>query len=335
MATEAARQPLLRWSTDSVPPAQRFDYYADALSSALTPMHLVAPVTDAFDARMSVIAMGGVALVRQQGSAHRCYREQRDVARSGERSFHLMVNLTSPWLIEHRGRTRLGRGDVMLADSALGHDITMEDQYDIVHLRLTDSWLRQWLPMPGKLVGHRIPGASGWGRALTTYMAQLSPQLILDGPLPASVLTDHVGGLLAIIAQGLEAETRPPARADRAVHQRVRDGIVQRCVEPQLTADALAAGLNMSTRTLHRSLARSGETFGALLQAARVEVACRMLESPLMRRLTVAEIGRRAGFVDPSHFSRVFRLRFGQTPSQARRTGGMKPLNRGEEYEPT
>jgi AraC-like DNA-binding protein len=51
---------------------------------------------------------------------------------------------------------------------------------------------------------------------------------------------------------------------------------------------------------------------------ARVDVASRMLQSPL-DRVTTAEIGRRAGFSDASHFTKVVRMRTGQTPLQIRR----------------
>jgi AraC-like DNA-binding protein len=75
----------------------------------------------------------------------------------------------------------------------------------------------------------------------------------------------------------------------------------------------------MSTRTLHRSLAAHGETFGETLIAARVQAALRMLRSPLFEGSTVAEIGYRAGFLDASHFARVLRRHVGMTPLQIRR----------------
>jgi AraC-like DNA-binding protein len=57
-----------------------------------------------------------------------------------------------------------------------------------------------------------------------------------------------------------------------------------------------------------------------MLIQARVDLASRMLQSPLFDRVTTAEIGRRAGFSDASHFTKVMRLRTGQTPRQLRRT---------------
>lgn len=56
-----------------------------------------------------------------------------------------------------------------------------------------------------------------------------------------------------------------------------------------------------------------------MLIQARVDVASRMLQSPLFDRVTTVEIGRRAGFSDASHFAKVLRTRTGQTPLQMRR----------------
>jgi AraC-like DNA-binding protein len=106
---------------------------------------------------------------------------------------------------------------------------------------------------------------------------------------------------------------------DRSVRDQVCDHITQRCPDASLRAADVATSLNMSTRTLHRALAACGETYGAMLIQARVDLAVRMLRSPLFDRVTTAEIGRRAGFSDASHFVKVLRRRTGQTPLRVRR----------------
>jgi AraC family transcriptional regulator, positive regulator of tynA and feaB len=58
--------------------------------------------------------------------------------------------------------------------------------------------------------------------------------------------------------------------------------------------------------------------FSALIQA-RVDVAARMLQSPLFDRVSTAEIGRRVGFSDASHSTKVMRGHTGQTHLQMRR----------------
>jgi AraC family transcriptional regulator, positive regulator of tynA and feaB len=132
------------------------------------------------------------------------------------------------------------------------------------------------------------------------------------------VLVNQIGALLALTASELQggSAARP---VECSVRDLVHDQIKQRCAETSLEAFDIASALGVSTRTLHRALAACGETFGALLIQARVDVAARMLQSPLFDRKTRAEIGRRAGFSDASHFTRVLRKRTGRTPLQMRR----------------
>jgi AraC family transcriptional regulator, positive regulator of tynA and feaB len=183
------------------------------------------------------------------------------------------------------------------------------------------TWFRRWLPNPGVLVAKRIAGRSAWGKALSSYLAELSPELVADPPLPLSILADQVGSLLALTASGLGGtEPREYTPAVRSLHERILDCIRQRCTESKLTAAEAAGCLDISLRTLHRTLAAAGQTFGTQLIDARVHIAQRMLGSPLLARVTTAEIGRRAGFANASHFARVLRKRTGHTPLQLRQS---------------
>jgi AraC-like DNA-binding protein len=147
---------------------------------------------------------------------------------------------------------------------------------------------------------------------------------LLQPPLPLPLIGEHVGAMLALI--GTErGGGEPTTRAEIGLAERICDAIVQQCTDLSLSVEKIATPLNVSVRTLHRSLAGCGKTFGGVLLEARVNVAVRMLESPLLRSLTAAEIGRRAGFVDASHLARVVRARVGRSPAQLRPTGTREP----------
>jgi AraC family transcriptional regulator, positive regulator of tynA and feaB len=169
------------------------------------------------------------------------------------------------------------------------------------------------------LVGRRIARDSQWGRVLASYVAQLSPEFVVQAPLPQSILLDQLGALLALTATELSGSRAVSTPAERSLRDQICDHIKQRCTETSLQAADIAHSLNISRRTLHRTLAACGETFGAMLLQARVDIAARMLQSPLFDRVTAAEIGRRAGFSDASHFTKVLRRHTGRTPLQMRR----------------
>ena len=155
------------WSTSDVPVSQRFDYFADALSSALVPMgvEIDTPARTAFHAEMTLAELGPMAISRQIGSAHRSYRRATELSRSGDRTFHLIINLMSGWTLTHCGEVRLAPGDAVLADSNFGHELHMPGRYECMHLKLSAEWLGRWGGEPSVLVGRKISATSNWGPA--------------------------------------------------------------------------------------------------------------------------------------------------------------------------
>jgi AraC family transcriptional activator of tynA and feaB len=256
------------------------------------------------------------------GTPHRCSRGQKELALSGGRSFALVLLLTGSWNVTHRGQYRLRAGDLWLHDSGYPIDLTVCSSYASANLQLSEAFLSEWLPNPTALLGRPISRKSKWGRVLAGYVAQLSPDFVNQKPLPASVLTDQVGASLALTSMELCGAGCPKFSTSASLRNRIHDLVKLRCQEPLISAGDLTRELHISVRTLHRVLATAGETFGRLLLRAKLDLGLRMLESPLFKRTTVAEIGRRAGFSDASHFTRVVRLRTGQTPVRYRRSLG-------------
>jgi AraC-like DNA-binding protein len=61
-----------------------------------------------------------------------------------------------------------------------------------------------------------------------------------------------------------------------------------------------------------------GTTFTEFVRNARLKRAYRMLIDPCLADRTISAIAFDTGFSDLSYFNRVFRRRFGETPSDVR-----------------
>lgn len=88
------------------------------------------------------------------------------------------------------------------------------------------------------------------------------------------------------------------------------------CEEVWPDAATMAASLDLSLRSFHRSLAASGLSWRRLLDEVRCERAQQLLVDT---DLPVARIALRLGYAEPSNFSRCFRRWTGQTPQAFRR----------------
>jgi AraC family transcriptional regulator, positive regulator of tynA and feaB len=321
MAPQGPETELVRrWSTDDVARG-RLEYFSAALSEAIVPMALDVDDAGSLRADISLARLDAVNLSRISiGTAHAVARGSRELAHTREHNFQLLMATNCTWQSEHRGRERMLPRDILVHDSSFPLDIDVQQPSLALNVAFSEHWLRRWVPNPGILVGKRIPAQSAWGAALCAYLGELSPELVEAPPLPLATLADQVGSLLALTVNShLTQVIVPFTPGTRSLHARILDCLQQRCTEARLVATDIAVSLDISVRTLHRTLAAANQTFGDQLISARVRVAERMLTSALFSRLTSAEIGRRAGFQSASHFVRAVRKRHGRTPMQLRR----------------
>ncbi|WP_028744874.1 helix-turn-helix transcriptional regulator [Rhizobium mesoamericanum] len=319
---------IRRWSTGDVPQAQRLDYFAAAIGEALYPIAVDRADPRTFRAEVSFADLGAIEVCKASGSPIANSRGRKEVAATGDHRFNILMTLQSAWRVEHRGSMRMLPRDVLIIDSEHPTRVAVDDCYTAVNVVVPDVWLRQWLPNPNLLTARRIPGNSLWGLALSSYVSELSPDVVAAPPLPLSVIADQVGSLLALTASGMHDASLTYTPAVRSLLERIHECLAQRCMEWELTAAEVAACIGISVRTLHRTLAAANETFGDKLIEAKARVALRMLKSPLFNRVTTAEIGRRAGFPSASHFARVMRNRTGRTPLELRHAAFSGELDR-------
>jgi AraC-like DNA-binding protein len=311
---------IVRLSTRDVAPAESLSYASWILSSSLAPAALSVATPSEYELDVTALETPSIGIVAQSGSPQRSLRARPEIRRTAQRYCFLVLVVSGTWHVASLTHMRFGAGDLIFYDSRDPLDCDLLHNWNALNLQLSEQFVRKWVPRPVVLTGRNICRESQWGRVLASYVAQLAPEFVVHAPLPQTVLIDQLGALLALTASELSGGRVESTTIDRSVRDQVHDHITQRCPDTSLHAGDVASSLGMSTRTLHRALAACGETFGAILIQARVDLAVRMLQSPLFDRVTTAEIGRRAGFSDASHFVKALRTRTGQTPLRMRQT---------------
>jgi AraC-like DNA-binding protein len=81
---------------------------------------------------------------------------------------------------------------------------------------------------------------------------------------------------------------------------------------------AVARRQGVSPRYLQRLLEASGMSFTAHVNELRLQRAFALLTKAHGRERRISDIALHVGFSDVSHFNRLFRSRFGGTPSAIR-----------------
>lgn len=309
--------PIRHWSTDAVAPAQRLDYWVGAISEGFLSMGADA-MRPGFNGSLTSVPFGAIALNQVQADPQRVWRTRREIAQNADRNCYLIGDLNSAWRVRQDGHVAtVQHGDFVLVDSRRPYEFAFDEGVRCVSLELPLHWVTQWIAAPEAHVARpfRRGAEGGWGDALASFARALRPAVGAAPPLPAPLIVDQLGALLAMACGGPAGQ----APADRSgLPERAMDVIRQRLAEPGLTGADVARSLGVSVRTLHRHLAARQSTFAGLLLAERMRVARQMLTSPHLARVSSAEIGRRVGLLDPSHFIRLCKRAHGVTPAQLR-----------------
>ncbi len=152
-----------------------------------------------------------------------------------------------------------------------------------------------------------------------SYLAELSRTAPLLNerlaPSVASTVTDMIRLLIAAqIGDGQLVQTS----LQETLQVRVLAYLKIHLADPGLTATQVAQAHHVSVRHLHRVMADAGLSYGQWVREQRLQGSRDELVRPETATITVAAIGRRWGFTDPTNFGRAFRAQYGMSPGQWR-----------------
>ncbi len=125
-----------------------------------------------------------------------------------------------------------------------------------------------------------------------------SPDLDAKVPAADERMVRHVQQYLDTIA----------ARRSTTMTANVRECIYTMLPSGLCSADKVAARLGVDRRTVHRHLAREGQTFSSVMDSVRAELVSRYVEN---RDRPLASVSELLGFSALSAFSRWFKNQFG------------------------
>jgi AraC family transcriptional activator of tynA and feaB len=313
------------YSTANVRRGSKVAYWNDLHCRLLFPLE-VKPANPAdFDADLSMVGMAGTLFAKVGSAQASVERTAGHIKNLAEQRFTLLMPLKGRIQLSHYGRdVMLEEGDFALFDSRAPSRMSYVGVGANQTLAVTapTSTLRAYLPLPESVCGMRMPGARGVGRLLPPMLRGLWTQAAegIPGDLGFALVTS----LLHVAAAAYAVEQR--AEVDDSAVRSVRKAQIKRFIEanlrdPELSVGAIAESMGVSSRYVHRVFAGENESILAYILRRRLEECARQLNNPLWVGHTATKIAFEWGFGSTAHFSRAFKLHFGVTPNDHRKSG--------------
>ena len=155
------------WSTGSVEPERRLDYWIGAVCECFLEMDITTQVRADFDCSVQRGQLDIIGINRVQGSAQHVYRRKASVERSGANYFYLLCKTDGDWTVTQNGhRSNMQPYDLVLLDSRRCYEFNFPVTSNTLSLELPIPWVESWIADSERRIGQRIDGRSGWGAAL-------------------------------------------------------------------------------------------------------------------------------------------------------------------------
>jgi AraC-like DNA-binding protein len=333
-AGEAA---TIRYVSDEPAQRDRVSACREQISGLLMEVE-VKPDPSASSFKSAVVArsLRDLRLLKMNFTASQIVRKVSHGEGSGY--FLIHVNFSGVVVVSSMGRLlTLNEGEAVVLDGAQPFTIHRQETGSSYVVRIPRARMAQLVFLAETVVMRRLPGAAGSAHLFTAYLDAVLLRTVPASPRVDQLAYRHVSDLLALLLDPSDPATEETDSAgivpdeSRGLpgvrFQAARSYIVE-YAHDQISIRQVADHLGITERHAQRLFENHGTTFTTFLNDIRLARAHALLCDRASDKLRIRSICFKTGFRDVSHFNRVFRVRYGCTPAEVRKTrdGGVTPL---------
>ncbi|WP_326837442.1 helix-turn-helix domain-containing protein [Amycolatopsis rhabdoformis] len=276
----------------------------------------------AFTGTVEAVTLGPVVLTTVTASEGFVERTRRQIRDDDVAVYKFGLQVGGTCVLEQDGRQAfLKPGDLAIYDTSRPYRISLDHDF-----RMTVAiFSRDLVQLPqadlAEATAVRFAGSSGMFSLVAPLLAGLGREVG-----PATTFTaNHLGDAVVDLTTAAFAELTQRAvdqessAARRALLANATKFIDEHLPDPNLSTKLVADAHFVSTRYLQKLFESQGTSVAARIRARRLERCRHDLTAPQHRHVPIAAIGRRWGFPDAAHFSRLFRGTYGRSPREYRR----------------
>lgn len=313
---ERSRIPASLFRTQTLPEAERFGAWRESVGVFLDARLDSRSDAGAFAGDVESYLLDDIVISRPRANGQKFDRRSPRIASDG--IDHYMIQL----FVRGGADIALGRRSLQGARRLIGFDLGEEldsfnSDFDIICAIIPRRRLAPLLMQPDSLQG-AMPLSGGGGKLLAEFMSNLFDCLPDLAPQQTGSAARAVSELVATAFNGEPIAANDTSElAHGALELKaktlIRNGLGCATLDP----DEIAGAMGLSRSAMYRLFRDSGGIAHYICEQ-RLRRCFADLVSERGREKQVAAIAWQWGFTDPAHFSRLFRDRFGCSPTEAR-----------------
>lgn len=298
--------------------AHNIDDFNTLVQSSFMPLEVTTPRAE-FAGRIRSAHRDDVYCYEVVANEHTVLRTPRMIERTtlGE-FFKLSTMLSGSSIVMQDDREAvLGVGDVALYDTTRPYTLISSEGARTAVIMFPRSLVELPPGVVGQLTAVRLGHDHDMTSIISPFIASLTADLRrLAVPAGIRLARNLVDLVTTMLVAELDIDDEENSR--RSLLRRVCAYIDDHLGDPALGPAGIAREHFISIRYLQALFQQEHTTASAWIRQRRLARCQRDLTDPLLAERPIAWIAARWGFVEPTHFSRVFKDQYGMSPRDAR-----------------
>ncbi|HEX2653491.1 MAG TPA: AraC family transcriptional regulator [Xanthobacteraceae bacterium] len=275
---------------------------------------------------MAIYSLPGIGILRSSYTGMRTIRT-RDLIADGQDKIVLLINVSGPLVAS------FGSQDVILENNEASLTSTIEPagitrrkhgsgiSISIPHSAVADL-VKDFDGRVMRIIERDDPAL----KLLRNYVGLIGSSAEWNALVPQDVIADNIRDLIiSLIGPTRDAAALAEIRGLAAARlYAIQKDVIRHVADPNLSIEAVATRQQISPQKINWLLDSDGTTFPDLVLKHRLLRAYRRLTHSRYSSRVITAIASELGFDRLSYFNRVFRLRFGEAPSDIRQAAQEK-----------
>lgn len=310
----------LKFSTSQAAVHDRSARWNAVIAESYFPLELQFQNPFRFDGRLSRTAFGHVSLSRLTSDPVHYERRRAHIRRDTDEEYLVTLPRASSVEFRQLGRdVRCDPGGLLIERGDEPYRFMYERPNDLYVLKVSRKALSERVRNPDRFCAQVVDATSGTAGLFADMVHQAQGRIDELGETSSGTIGRHLLELLGLALNEASEAVPGDLSGVRAAHLgRVERFIRDHLKDPDLSPDMIAQGCGISKRYLHDLFKDVNGTVSQQIRDQRLTAARDRLAAS--RAVTIAEVAYRFGFSDQAQFARLFKARFGMTPSEFRRT---------------
>lgn len=305
--------------TSGVEPRHRVENWKAAMGAVFGPVDIEPTDPTNFYGALRSTRRAGLSFSALTYRGHNLRRTRAHIARLPHEYFTLTRPVRGPWPIDHDGRKRLLEpGKLYLFDQSIPYRSFDVSGYETLNVTIPRARLHDRVTFSDTLFEGDLAERGGRAQIVSSFLDSIVESIEGWADEEAEFFCERLLDLVGFMLDGPGNGQSDDTTVRMAHRRRVLEYIDAHLCDPHLSPKRIAAANGISVRYLYRVVDPTGKGVAEHILERRLSRCNAMLLDRRHGAKSISEIAYRCGFNDASHFSRVFKARYGLTPRMAR-----------------